>query len=32
MPNSASDLINLDYALSETMKMYGRAYAEAHQT
>ena len=32
MVNSTSDLINLDFALSEAMKMYGRAYAEAYQT
>ncbi len=30
MVNSTSELINLDYALSEAMKMYGEAYAAKH--
>ena len=30
MVNSASDLINLDYALNEAMTIFGRAYATAH--
>ena len=32
MVNSVSDLINLDYALSEAMKIYGQAYAAKHTT
>ena len=30
MVNQVSDLINLDYALSEAMKIYGQAYAAKH--
>ena len=31
MLNSAGDLINLNYALNEAMKMYGRAFAAKHE-
>lgn len=30
MVNSVNELINLDYALAEAMKMYGQAYAARH--